>query len=128
VSWAWYAGGWANANGDTTSHYFTNGPGPTCADTHATTSSTYPNCPDKLFQFQHQSFNYFESFAPGTPNRATHLRDEGEFIDTVKASKSTCALRSVSFVKPLGAENEHPGYASRRRLALRGTQPDPGLE
>jgi phospholipase C len=29
-----------------------------------------------------------------------------------RASRRTCRLRTVSFVKPIGAENEHPGYAS----------------
>ena len=27
-------------------------------------------------------------------------------------SSSTCGLKPVSFIKPIGAENEHPGYAS----------------
>ncbi len=116
VSWAWYGGGWANAGGETTSPYYTNGSGPTCADPDTVSTATYPYCPDKLFQYHHQSFNYFAAFAPDSPttarNRADHLRDEQELIDTVDASKTRCGLRSVSFVKPLGAENEHPGYAS----------------
>jgi acid phosphatase len=112
VSWAWYSGGWANADGETTSPYYTNGAGPTCSDPAALATATYPTCPDKLFQFHHQAFNYFASFAPGTANRAAHLRDEQEFIATVKASKKACGLRSVSLVKPIGEENEHPGYAS----------------
>ena len=60
-----------------------------------------------LFQFHHQPLNYFSSFAPGTPGRA-HLRDETEFIAAAKNG----TLPTVSFVKPYGAENEHPGYAS----------------
>jgi acid phosphatase len=63
--------------------------------------------PGPLFQFHHQPLNYFSSFAPGTPGR-THLRDETEFVAAAK--KGT--LPTVSFVKPYGAENEHPGYAS----------------
>src|SRR5262249_46100874 len=42
------------------------------------------------------------------PARAAHLRDEVEFIDAAKTGK----LRPVSFVKPIGEMNEHPGYAS----------------
>jgi phospholipase C len=60
-----------------------------------------------LFQFHHQPLNYFTSFAPGTVGR-THLKDETEFLDAAKNG----TLPTVSFVKPYGAENEHPGYAS----------------
>jgi phospholipase C len=80
ISWAWYSGGWDDAEKGT--------PGP-------------------LFQFHHQPFNYFADYAPGTPGR-THLRDETEF----RAAARNGTLPQVSFVKPYGAENEHPGYAS----------------
>ncbi|MGW3498725.1 alkaline phosphatase family protein [Streptomyces sp. NPDC001020] len=63
--------------------------------------------PGPLFQYHHQPFNYFADYAPGRPGRA-HLRDETEFMSAAKAGK----LPTVSFVKPYGAENEHPGYAS----------------
>ena len=33
-------------------------------------------------------------------------------IDLAQKSKTECRLKAVSFVKPIGAENEHPGYAS----------------
>ncbi len=42
----------------------------------------------------------------------THLRDEQEFMSTVAGSSKSCNLPAVSFDKPLGEENEHPGYAS----------------
>ena len=74
--------------------------------------ATYPNCPDKLFQYHHQPFNYFANYAPGTASRAAYLRDEAEFMQLAQSSTASCALRPVSFVKPIGAENEHPGYAS----------------
>ncbi|NUR85016.1 MAG: alkaline phosphatase family protein [Nonomuraea sp.] len=80
VSWAWYSGGWNDAEAG---H-----PGP-------------------LFQYHHQPFNYFAAYAPGQPGRA-HLRDETEFVAAAQAG----TLPAVSFVKPYGAENEHPGYAS----------------
>jgi phospholipase C len=63
--------------------------------------------PGPLFQYHHQPFNYFANYAPGQPGRA-HLQDETKFIAAAK--KGT--LPTVSFVKPYGAENEHPGYAS----------------
>ncbi len=63
--------------------------------------------PGKTFQFHHQPFAYFADYAPGTPGRA-HLKDEKDFVAAVAAG----TLPQVSFVKPYGVENEHPGYAS----------------
>src|SRR5207302_1325888 len=74
----------------------------------------WPYCPNKVFQFHHQPFNYYANYAPGTAGR-THLKDEQSFIDLAKASTETCKLNSVSFVKPIGLENEHPGYTSESR-------------
>ena len=113
VDWAWYAGGWDNADGRTSSPYYTNGIGPTCSDPNSISGAPYPNCPDKLFQFHHQPFNYFANYAPGTQARTDHLRDEKEFQHLASSSTATqCNLKPVSFVKPIGAENEHPGYTS----------------
>jgi acid phosphatase len=112
VDWAWYSGGWSNANGDVGGPGWTNGTGPTCSDPNALPTAVFPNCPDKLFQFHHQAFNYYASFAPGTAARAAHLRDEQEFLQAARSSTRSCNLKPVSFVKPIGAENEHPGYAS----------------
>ena len=112
IDWAWYSGGWSNANGDVGAPGWTNGtaPGP-CTDPNTATGAVFPNCPDKLFQFHHQPFNYFANYASG-PARAAHLRDEAEFEAAALASKKHCALKPVSIIKPIGAENEHPGYAS----------------
>jgi phospholipase C len=121
VSWAWYAGGWSNANGDAGAPGWTNGTAPLaanatstapCPDAAALATAVWPNCPDKLFQFHHQPFNYYAAYAPGTAARQDHLRDEQDFLGQLAASRESCQLRSVSFVKPIGSENEHPGYAS----------------
>ncbi len=56
--------------------------------------------------------NYFASFAPGTACARDHLRDEDEFLALARRSKKRCKLKPVSFIKPIGEENEHPGYAS----------------
>ena len=112
IDWAWYSGGWSNAAGNVGAPGWTNGNGATCSDPDALATATFPNCPDKLFQFHHQPLNYFRSFAPGSEARAQHLRDEQEFLDLATSSEKACALKPVSFVKPAGAENEHPGYAS----------------
>ena len=111
IDWAWYSGGWSNANGDKNAPGWTNGNGPTCTDPNAFTTAVFPNCPDKLFQFHHQPFNYFANYAPGTPARTQHLRDEAEFI----AAAQNGALKPVSFIKPIGAENEHPGYTGENK-------------
>ena len=63
--------------------------------------------PDPTFQFHHQPFAYFANYADGTPGRAAHLKDEADFIAAAQAG----TLPAVSFVKPLGLNNEHPGYA-----------------
>ncbi len=80
VDWAWYAGGW---------------------------NSALAGNPDPLYQFHHQPFIYFQSFADGTAAKAAHLKDETDFTAAVAAGN----LPPVSFVKPLGPNNEHPGYA-----------------
>src|SRR5208282_162050 len=63
--------------------------------------------PDKLFQYHHQPYVYFANYAVGTPGRS-HLKDEQDFLTALQGNN----LPSVSFVKPIGEENEHPGYAS----------------
>lgn len=115
IDWAWYSGGWSNADGDIGAPGWTNGDGSACSDPNTIAGATAPNCPDKLFQFHHQAFNYYANYAPGKPARKAHLRDEAEFLQLAQASAKECKLKAVSFVKPLGAENEHPGYASESR-------------
>jgi acid phosphatase len=86
VTWAWYAGAWQDA--------LSGGRG-----------RPVPN-----FQFHHQPFNFFVQYAPGTAARAEHLKDGGvggvEFIKDIDSGK----LPQVSFYKPQGNLNEHPGY------------------
>ncbi|MDP9148572.1 MAG: acid phosphatase [Myxococcota bacterium] len=80
VDWAWYAGGWNDALGGVDA--------------------------GRLFQYHHQPFAYFANYADGTPGRAAHLKDEVEFLAAAKAG----TLPAVSFVKPVGIDNEHPNY------------------
>jgi len=119
VSWAWYSGGWSNADGDVGGAGWTNGTaaGPAtqpCADPESSPNPTWPHCPSRVFQFHHQPFNYFAAYGPGTAGR-THLRDEQEFLNLTSASGTSCQLNSVSFIKPVGLENEHPGYTSETK-------------
>jgi phospholipase C len=62
--------------------------------------------PGPLFQFHHQPFIYFTKYADGTATKAQHLKDETEFVNAVKNHN----LPAVSFIKPYGIDNEHPGY------------------
>jgi phospholipase C len=90
VSWAWYGGAWQDA-------------------LDGKRSSPTPN-----FQYHHQPFNYYAAFAPGTTERAAHLRDGGfggdKFIDAIDRAD----LPHVTFYKPQGNLNEHSGYADVR--------------
>ena len=64
--------------------------------------------PGPLFQYHHQPFNYFAALRPGPARAARTCRTRRDFL----AAARTGTLPTVSFVKPYGAENEHPGYAS----------------
>jgi phospholipase C len=98
VSWKWYSGGWTNA-----------------LEGHPDTAPFGGG-----FQFHHQPFAYYKNFAPlnpdGTQNPETssllnpnaHLQDETQFFVDLSSGN----LPAVSFIKPLGPNNEHPGYAS----------------
>jgi acid phosphatase len=66
---------------------------------------------DPLFQWHHQPYAYFDNYAPGTKGQKAHLQDEQSFFDDVYGDN----LPAVSFIKPLGPDNEHPGYADLAR-------------
>ncbi|MBV9491608.1 MAG: hypothetical protein JO069_18100, partial [Verrucomicrobia bacterium] len=101
LSWAWFAGGWDDAKAGTANY---------------------------LFQFHHQPFAFFAKFAlaktpvppfggapaqPGvdSPGSAEHLKDiDHDFFPALKNG----TLPRVSFVKPIGQLNIHPGYATVR--------------
>ncbi len=67
--------------------------------------------PHPIFQYHHQPFAYFARYADGTPAKARHLRDEEDFLKDLREGR----LPAVSFIKPLGPDNEHPGYADLLR-------------
>jgi acid phosphatase len=100
VSWKWYSGGWDNALASSASNPANNGTVP-------------PNAPvDPLFQWHHQAFAYYDNYAPWVngqrnPVSAAHLQDENNFFLDLQNHD----LPAVSFIKPLGPDNEHPGYA-----------------
>jgi phospholipase C len=67
--------------------------------------------PDPLFQFHHQPFIYYANYADGTAAKAEHLQDEKNFFDDLNGKD----FPSVTFIKPLGPDNEHPGYTNLTR-------------
>jgi acid phosphatase len=102
INWKWYSGGWddALANNNTAN--------------------------SELFQFHHQPFAYYTKYAPfltaptgdysasttpqlnpATTGPSAHLRDEEDFFDDLASGN----LPPVAFIKPIGKNNEHPGYA-----------------
>lgn len=95
VSWAWYAGAWNAALADGRQ------------DPKAKRSVIYNR--DKgspIFQPHHQPLNYYERFAPGTPDRARHFKDYDDLVADI--DKGT--LPQVVFYKPTGRLNQHPSY------------------
>ena len=99
VNWRWYSGGWndALANNKTANL--------------------------ELFQFHHQPFAHYTKYAPflvaptsdyaappqlnpAATGPNAHLQDETAFLADVARGD----LPPVSFVKPIGTNNEHPGY------------------
>jgi acid phosphatase len=95
VSWAWYAGGWDAALADGTRP---------ATEKRSVIYARGEGSP--IFQPHHQPFNYFARFAPGTAERARHLKDEKEFVAAIE--KGT--LPQVAFFKPAGRYTEHPSY------------------
>jgi len=89
IDWIWYAGGWNATLADRTKVY----------------NPAYGN-----FQVHHQAFNYFAGFDPVArlAERAAHLKDYDDLIAAVQSG----TLPAVTFYKPLGIHNQHPGYAS----------------
>lgn len=63
--------------------------------------------PDASFQFHHQPFAYFQGYGPDSKGRSEHLKDEQDLQKDIDQGR----LPPVAFYKPIGALNEHPGYA-----------------
>jgi phospholipase C len=97
VSWKYYSGGWDEAIASTLSN-----PNP-----------ANPATVNSLFQWHHQPFAYYDHYAPfladgsRNPRSVAHLQDETKFLSDLTDE----SLPAVSFIKQLGPNNEHPGYA-----------------
>jgi acid phosphatase len=95
ASWAWYAGGWNAA--------LTDGRRPRSEKRHVIYAREEGS---PIFQPHHQPFNYHARFAPGTKERAEHLKDGDDFMRDIDAGR----LPAVSFYKPAGRYTQHPSY------------------
>ena len=60
ISWAWYAGGYADA---------------------------MAGRPDPLFQYHHQPLAYFQDLAPGTSAQRTHLKDYTDLLGDIETNR-----------------------------------------
>lgn len=60
------------------------------------------------FEYHHQPFVFFKNYGPGTTGRKEHLKDEEDLFASLQNGK----LPQVSFYKPIGNENAHPGYST----------------
>ena len=68
------------------------------------------------FAYNHEPFLYFDRYKEGTEGRK-HMKDQNDFIKAAKEG----TLPSVSFVKPGGGNDEHPGSSdvySSEQLAV----------
>jgi acid phosphatase len=93
ISWAWYAGGWTQALADGR------------RDAKEKRAIIY-NRDSQNFQPHHQPLNYYARFAPGTADRARHLKDGEDFYAAIDGG----TLPQVAFYKPVGKLTQHPSY------------------
>jgi acid phosphatase len=101
VNWTWYSGSWDEALAD--------GRRSPLKARDAIYAPEIPGgSPD--FQAHHQPFNYYARFDPmaHAEERAAHLKDYNALVADAAAGR----LPAVSFYKPQGNLNQHPGYAS----------------
>ncbi len=105
VNWKWYAGAWNAATTDG------------MQDASITRSVIYAGNANGVatsaqvdFQTHHQPFNFYAAFDPAThaADRTAHLKDYTDLVSDAAAG----TLPAVSFYKPVGVYNQHPGYAN----------------
>lgn len=107
IAWAWYSGGWAAASSTPW-----NGTGSTATTTtiyHANSYGT-ADASNVDFQAHHQPFNYYANLDPVShaSYRAAHLKDRSDLLNDIAAG----TLPAVTFYKPVGFQNQHPGYTN----------------
>ena len=104
VTWKWYSGDWNIALSNAAQ-------AATCTSPSAANPSqtNSPPATGDCFQFHHQPFAYYQRWGSSSPaNFSAHLQDEQNFLTDLSGG----TLPSVSFVKPVGVNNEHPNYST----------------
>jgi acid phosphatase len=100
IGWKWYSGGWDLALQMK----------PNDATRCQTPPPTANNPPTtgECFQYHHQPFAYYERWGSSSPaNFSAHLQDETHFFGDLRTGR----LPGVSFIKPVGVDNDHPNYS-----------------
>ena len=105
VNWKWYAGAWNSALTDGMQD--ANQARTVIYGVNANKVATSANID---FQAHHHPFNYYATFDPAThaADRTAHLKDYTDLV----ADAAAGTLPAVSFYKPVGVYNQHPGYAN----------------
>jgi acid phosphatase len=101
LDWAWYSGGYNDAMAKYNDEAYKK------AAAAGTLGPMTMEIIESTFQFHHQPFLYFKGYGEEDSAGRKHLKDEADFLKAAKDGK----LPAVSFVKPLGINNEHSGYA-----------------
>lgn len=105
VSWKWYSGAWDSAQKDGRQPANVQRSVIYVGDQNRVATKEFVD-----FQAHHQPLNYYAAFDPvqRATYRAQHLQDEVQLRQDAAAGK----LPAVSFYKPSGVYNQHPGYAN----------------
>jgi len=105
TTWKWYAGYWNAASTDGQQD-----PAIARSVIYAGNANGIGTSAQVDFQPHHQPFNYYAGFDPAThaAERAAHLKDYTDLV----ADAAAGTLPAVSFYKPVGVYNQHPGYAN----------------
>lgn len=105
VTWKWYSGAWNSAVSDGVQD-----PSVARSVIYAGNSFGVATTANVDFQPHHQPFNYYAKADPvtGAAYRTNHLKDYNDLV----ADAAAGTLPAVTFYKPEGLYNQHPGYAN----------------
>lgn len=105
ISWTWYAGAWNDALRDGARDPAAKRSVIYAGDANGVASTSFVD-----FQAHHQPFNYYAALDPlrHAAQRREHLKDYQDLLAQVASG----TLPAVSFYKPEGVYNQHPGYAN----------------
>jgi acid phosphatase len=110
LGWTWYSGGWAAASANPYPYNASTGTYGTSTTIYNANSFGTADASDTDFQPHHQPFNYYAILDPvaHAADRAQHLNDRSDLIAQAQAG----SLPPLAFYKPVGFQNQHPGYTN----------------